>query len=137
MRVEKQNQGIILSGLITNIWVRIPFTVSLEQISESKLAEYSCSDQKLHFDFESVILDRFWCKLGDAYPILSSRAYEVPAPFVTTYLCKLRFSVLSIRTRVINNLKIEHDMHVVLSKQSPRTEMYTGPWIVPRLVSLR
>jgi hypothetical protein len=66
--------------LKSDIWVRSTFTISLKQISDTDLANDEFLDlrnnEKLRFDFELVKLDRFWCELGEAYTILTKRAYH-------------------------------------------------------------
>jgi len=37
---------------------------------------------------------KFWCGLGEKFPMLSKRAFEVIIPFPNTYLCKAGFSSL-------------------------------------------
>jgi hypothetical protein len=55
------NEGIILTGLVTDIWVRSPFIVSLESIRESDLSKDKLlglhNNHKLCFVFESMKLD--------------------------------------------------------------------------------
>jgi hypothetical protein len=69
---------IIPTGSVADIWVTIPFTVSLDQISDAYLAKGKLIDfsnnQKPRFDSESMKLDRFWRILGEVYLILTKRA---------------------------------------------------------------
>jgi hypothetical protein len=61
-------KGIIVTGLLADIWVRSPITVSLEQISDTDLAKDKlldlCNHHKLCFDFKSTKLDQFWYRIG-------------------------------------------------------------------------
>ena len=108
-------------------WIRYPFTVSLEQLSDNDLAKDELLDlrnnKKLSADFESMELNQFWCKLGELFPTLTKRAYQVLIPFVTTYLCESGFSGhMIMKTNARNKLNVEHDMRLALSITSPRIE---------------
>lgn len=114
-------EGIILTGLVADIWQRNPFTISFEQISDIGQAKGSHldlhNDLKLNFDLESMRLYRFWCKLGEAYPILTKLASQVLVPFGTTCLCDFWLSVpFPIKTKVRSKLEAGHDVRVALLK---------------------
>jgi hypothetical protein len=123
----KDNFDGYFCNLQHDVWVRSPFTVSLDQINDDDVAKDELidlrSNERLRTDFEAMNLSEFWCKLGVAYPLLTKRAYCVLVPFVTTYLCESGFSVLvTMKTKARNKLNVEHDMRVCLSKISPRIE---------------
>jgi hypothetical protein len=63
-------------------------------------------------------LDRFWRKLGEAYPVLTKRSYKVLlVAIVTVQLRESRFSMpFSIETKGRNKEEAEDDMLVALSK---------------------
>ena len=115
-------------GGLHDIWVRSPFNISLDQISDDDLVKDELVDlrnnEKLRIDFGAMELAEFWCKLGVAYPTLTKRAYAVLVPFVTTYLCEAGFSALvTLKTKSRNRLNVRHDMRVCLSNTSPRIDM--------------
>ena len=114
-----------------NAWVRCPFSFSLGEISHNDPAKDELLDlrqnQKLCTDFGSMELKQFWCQIGESFPILAKRAYDVLVPYVTTYLCESGFSaLLTIKTNSRNKLNVEDDMRVALSKTSPRIELLVG-----------
>ena len=120
--------GYFSCEMIHDVWVRSPFTVSLDLISDDDLVKDELIDlrnnEKLSIDFKSMELPQFWCTLAIAYPTLARRAYRVIVPFVTTYLCESGFSALvTLKTKARNRLSVKHDMRVCLSKTSPRIDL--------------
>jgi hypothetical protein len=85
--MRNHNRRNIPTGSVADVWVRGPFTVSLEQIGDTDLAKDDHLDlrssQKLRTGFESMKLDRLWYNLG-VYPSLTMRAFQFLLPFVTT-----------------------------------------------------
>jgi hypothetical protein len=105
-------EGNIPTISVADIWGQGPFTVFIERISDIDIARDELPDlgnrnlvliltpwncrygerraswfeqQKLGFDFDSMKLDRFWCKLSEPYPFLTK---QVIVQFVTSYLCE-------------------------------------------------
>jgi hypothetical protein len=117
-----------VTSSVADIWLRNPFTKSFKQISGINLAKDSHldlhNDLKLNFDLESMRLGRFWCKLGEAYPILTKLASQVLVPFGTAFLCEFGLSVLfPIKTKVRSKLEAGHDVCLTLLKMLCRTEI--------------
>lgn len=119
--------GIIPRTFVVDNWIRNPFTVSLDEISDADDAKDELielrNNKKISSDFETMTLDVFWCKQSESFPVLVKRALQALIPFVTTYLCESGFSVLvSIKTKLRNKLKAEHDMRLALSNTLPRIQ---------------
>ena len=82
LEILKDNFDGYFSDEFTNdVWVRSPFTVSLDRISDDDLVKDELlelrNNEKLSTDFEAMELAEFWCKLGVAYPTLTKHAYSV------------------------------------------------------------
>ncbi|XP_042236440.1 protein ZBED8-like [Homarus americanus] len=74
-------------------WIRNPFLVDIDCISDEDLAKEDLIDLKtnemLRNEFNSKSLGEFWCALTQAYPRLVKRAMGALISFATTYLCFL------------------------------------------------
>lgn len=121
-------EGYFSCDFINDVWVRSPFTVSLDEISDHDMVKDELIDlrnnEKFRIDFGVMELPEFWCKLETAYPTLTQRAYRVLVPFVTTYLCESGFSaLLTLKTKARNMLNVKHDMRLCLSQTSPRINL--------------
>ena len=65
-------------------------------------------------------LSQFWCDMSKSYPQISKLAFRTLLPFATTYLCESGFStLLHIKTKERNRMKVEHDMRLALSNTQP------------------
>lgn len=109
-------------------WVRSPFTIDMDTISDDDLIKDDLIDIRtkeiLKAEFHAKVLAEFWCSLMQAYPVLAKRAMSVLIPFATTYLCEAGFSVLvSIKTKNRNRLNVTDDMRLALSKTSPQFDL--------------
>lgn len=105
-------------------WVRSPFMVDLNEISDGDLIKDDLIDlrtkQVLRAEFTKKDVSEFWCGIGQAYPLLVERAMSVLLPFATTYLCESGFSALvSIKTKNRSRLDVKDDMRLALSKTVP------------------
>ena len=61
-------------------------------------------------------LSQFWCDMSESYPQISKLEFRTLLPFATTYLCESGFStLLYIKTKERNKMKVEHDMRLALS----------------------
>nr|XP_042913767.1 protein ZBED8-like [Parasteatoda tepidariorum] len=107
------------------LWIRNPFLCDIDCIDDMNLAKDEIIDLKanslLKMDFDSKTLGEFWSSLREAYPLLAKRAMAAIIPFATVYPCEAGFSTLvTIKTKHRNRLKVEHDMRVALSKTIPQ-----------------
>jgi hypothetical protein len=88
-----------------------PFTVSLQQISDTDLGRAELlnphNNQKLCFYFESMKLDWLLQKLGEAYSILTIQAYQTLVPICHN---------LPLWIKHKQQTKAEHDRSVALLK---------------------
>ena len=61
-------------------------------------------------------LSQFWCDMSESYPQISKVAFRILLPFATTYLCECGFfTLLHIKTKKRNRMKVEDDMRLALS----------------------
>uniref|UniRef100_A0A672QSS6 HAT C-terminal dimerisation domain-containing protein n=1 Tax=Sinocyclocheilus grahami TaxID=75366 RepID=A0A672QSS6_SINGR len=96
----------LLSRQLT-LWIRNPFT--------ENMAEY------LKAHFSEVLLESFWSEIAEEHPVCHTAAMKVLIPFCTTYLCEAGFSTMTaLKTKYRARLTLENDMHLALSKISPR-----------------
>ena len=114
-----------IDNLPSELWVRNPFTVLLDEIDDNDLAKDELidlrSNKQLKIKFDAIDISTFWCEVGATHSTLSKRAWSVLVPFTTTYLCEAGFSTMvQIKDKYRNRLDISHDMRVALSKTSPR-----------------
>ncbi|XP_042221907.1 zinc finger BED domain-containing protein 5-like [Homarus americanus] len=116
-------------------WVRRPFDVQVEDLSEEESSILSLQeelievqhDETLLFNFQRQSLGVFWTAVKKEKPVLGSEAVKVLLPFAITYLCESGFSALAlIKTNSRNRLQPEHDLRVALSTTEPRLEKLTS-----------
>ena len=75
-------------------------------------------------DYEVLDLSDFWIKMRGPYPTLAQHALSILLPFSSTYLCETGFSsLLVIKSKARNRLRVESDLRCALSKTSPRVEL--------------
>ena len=106
-------------------FIRNPFNIAMEDISEDMQEESIDlkNDSFAEDDFKNMELIDFWIKQRISYPKISNAAISVLINFGTTYLCELGFSTLvSIKTKYRNCLKVENDIRCALSSTTPRIE---------------
>ena len=120
-----QGLEINFDNLPSELWVRNPFTILLDEIDDNDLAKDDLIDLRsnklLKINFDAMDISTFWCEVAATHPTLSKRAWSVLAPFATTFLCESGFSTMvQIKDKYRNRLDISHDMRVALSKTSPR-----------------
>ena len=66
-------------------------------------------------------LSQFWCDMSESYLHISKLGFQILLPFATTYLCESRFStLLYIKTKEINRIKVEDGMRLALSNTQPQ-----------------
>ena len=66
-------------------------------------------------------LSQFWCDMSESYPQISKLAFRTLLPFATTYLCESGFlTLLHIKTKERNRMKVEHHMRLALSNTQPK-----------------
>ena len=66
-------------------------------------------------------LSQFWCDMSESYPYISKLAFRILLPFATIYLCESGSStLLYIKTKEKNRMKVEHDMRLALSNTQPQ-----------------
>ena len=66
-------------------------------------------------------LSQFWCDMTESYPQISKLAFRALLPFATTYLCESGFfTLLHIKTKESNRMKVEHAMRLALSNTQPQ-----------------
>ena len=71
--------------------------------------------------FMTKSLPQFWSFTLTSYPKLSTEAWRAIVPFASTYLCESGFSALMhIKSKARNQLDVEDDMRIVISKVQPR-----------------
>ena len=71
--------------------------------------------------FSTMSVPQFWCSMLLTYPLVSQIVIKALLPFLSTYLCETGFSsLLTIKTRNRNRLKVEHYLRCCLSKTEPR-----------------
>lgn len=59
----------------------------------------------------------FWISVKELPPLLSSKALRILIAFATFYLCKARFSVLSvIKNKYRSKINVEQEMRKLCSK---------------------
>ena len=83
-----------LESLENETWVRGPFIIDTDNISDEDLIKDDLIDMRskevLKAEFHAKDLGEFWCSLSQAYPLLVKRAMSVLIPFAITYLCRGR-----------------------------------------------
>ncbi len=101
--------------------VRNPFRCSVDETPDELIDLHNNSGAKDLFE-DKTITD-FWPVMVDSYPKVAKRALCVLLPFVSTYLCESGFSTLILlKTKQRNRLKVEDDMRCALSQTSPRID---------------
>ena len=79
-----------IDNLPSELWVRNPFTVLLDEIDDNDLAKDELIDLrnnkqlKIKSDAIDISTFWFWCEVVRTYPTLSKRAWSVLVPFTTT-----------------------------------------------------
>lgn len=112
-------------------WVRNPFDVKIEDLSqevsniyqlEEQLIEIK-NDKALEYAFKTETLRTFWTKIYKEKEVVGLQALKVLLPFPTTYLCETGFSALvAVKNKYRNRLSPEHDLRCCLSTIKPRFE---------------
>ena len=71
--------------------------------------------------FMTKSLSQFWRSMLSSEPKLSTEALRVIISFASAYLCESEFSALMhIRSEACNQLDLEDDMRIAISKTRPR-----------------
>ena len=112
-------------NLEAHLWVRNPFLVKVENLSED-VAELLEVLIDLHHDqfhrqlLSTASLGEFWTSVKKEKPITSNQAMTFLLPFSTTYLCEQGFSALTVvKTKARNRLSPGNDLRFALSKIEP------------------
>lgn len=105
--------------------IRNPFSASLDvtSIPDELQDEFLDlrNDSSARDLFSEKLLNQFWCIISKSYPNVAMLAFRVLVPFVSTYLCESGFStLLNLKTKTRNQLNVEHDMRLALTKTHPR-----------------
>ena len=102
---------------------RNPFQCEVDEIYDETQEEFL----ELKFystakdNFKELELEALWVKYVPVYPLISNQALRVLVMFGSTYMCKATFSTLvAIKTKYGNRLKVEGDLQCALSGIKPR-----------------
>ena len=114
-----------MDGMKDELWIRNPFTCDIDCLDNTGFAKDELIDLRtkslLKMDFDSNTLAKFWSSIRNAYPLLVKRAMEALIPFASVYLCEAGFTTLvTIKTKYRNQLNVQHDMRIALSKTIPQ-----------------
>ena len=104
-------------------FIRNPFQCEINEIfdeaQEESLELKFNSTAKVNF--MELELEAFWLKYLLVYSLISTQALRVLVMFGSTYLCEAAFSTLvAIKTKYRNKLKVEGDLRCALSGIQPR-----------------
>ena len=104
---------------------RNPFSKSLDvsDIPDKMQEQFiELKNDSTAFDiYHEKSLSQFWYDTSESYLQISKLAFRTLLPFPTTYLCKSGFStLLQIKTKEQNRMKVEHDMRLALSNTQPQ-----------------
>ena len=108
-------------------WIINLFKFNVDTLPDDKSYKEDLIDLKesrnMKMEFESMVLDNFWCIQLETYPKLAEKALAV-LPFSITYLCKAGFSSLVyLKNKYRNRLEtVKNDLRIALSNKQPRYE---------------
>jgi hypothetical protein len=110
-----------LDGIKVEPWICNSFlTVSKMLTSQDELTDLRTKGS-LQLEFNLKRLGEFWCSLRETYPRLVNRAMEDLIAFAKICLYESGFSTLvTIKTKYLNRLDVQHDVRVALSNTSPQ-----------------
>ena len=107
------------------ILARNPFSNSLDvsditEEMQKQFIEFK-NDSTAHDIYHEKPLSQFWCDMTESYPQISKLGFRTLLPFATTYLCESGFStLLHIKTKERNRMKVEHKMRLALLNTQPQ-----------------
>ena len=79
------------------------------------------NDSTAHDIYHEKSQLQFWCDMSESYLQISKLAFRTLLPFATTYLWESGFStLLHIKTKERNRMKVVHDMRLALSNIQPQ-----------------
>ena len=107
------------------ILARNPFSNSLDvsditEEMQKQFIEFK-NDSTARDIYHEKSLSQFWCDMTESYPQISKLGFRTLLPFATTYLCESGFStLLHIKTKERNKMKVEHKMRLALLNTQPQ-----------------
>ena len=107
------------------ILARNPFSNSLDvsdipEEMQEQFIEFK-NDSTARDIYHEKPLSQFWCDMTESYPQISKLGFQTLLPFATTYLCESGFlTLLHIKTKERNRMKVEHKMRLALPNMKPQ-----------------